>query len=214
MTNKDSQLDSNGQPVNKHFANARLADRQIDELIGICKGMLSDGATNTAEASYLLNWLESNKNASNVWPANVLYPRIKTMLQDNILDNNEEKELLKLLLSVTGGPKTEEYAPSMSTTLPFDKPPPVIQFIDQHFCVTGKLFSCSRAQAFTAITNKGGKTAKTVTLKTNYLIIGEIGSRDWIHSTHGRKIEKAVQLKDAGHAIHIIPETHWYNAIK
>jgi len=33
---------------------------------------------------------------------------------------------------------------------------------------------------------------------TSFLVIGAIGSRDWIHSTHGRKIEAAVKLREQG----------------
>jgi hypothetical protein len=46
-----------------------------------------------------------------------------------------------------------------------------------------------------------------------YLIIGEIGSRDWIHSTHGRKIEKALEHNAGGARIAIIGEQHWFEQL-
>jgi hypothetical protein len=41
-------------------------------------------------------------------------------------------------------------------------------------------------------------------------VIGEIGSRDWIHSTHGRKIEKAMDYNGRGCRIAIVGEQHWH----
>lgn len=94
-------LDENGQPINTRF-NARLReDREVDELVGLCKGVVADGMINQQEAEFLLNWLELNRESQDAWPANVLFPRIRSMLQDNNLDDNEEKELLSILI----GPK-------------------------------------------------------------------------------------------------------------
>jgi hypothetical protein len=50
-----------------------------------------------------------------------------------------------------------------------------------------------------------------ITKDLNYLVIGEVGSRDWIHSTHGRKIEKAIDYNDRGCRIAIVTEQHWHN---
>lgn len=58
------------------------------------------------------------------------------------------------------------------------------------------------------MTQRGGAIA-SVSKKLDYLVIGEIGSRDWIHSTHGRKIEKAVELRNGGARLAIVSERHW-----
>jgi hypothetical protein len=43
------------------------------------------------------------------------------------------------------------------------------------------------------------------------LVVGTIRSRDWLHSTHGRKIEHAVELAGQNHPIAIVSEEHWAN---
>ncbi len=48
-----------------------------------------------------------------------------------------------------------------------------------------------------------------MTQRTNYLIIGTFGSRDWVHTSFGRKIEKAVQYRIAGCRLAIVGEDHW-----
>lgn len=49
--------------------------------------------------------------------------------------------------------------------------------------------------------------------KTRYLIIGDIGSNAWAHSTFGRKIKKAVEVRERGDEISIISEDHFFDCI-
>jgi hypothetical protein len=61
--------------------------------------------------------------------------------------------------------------------------------------------------------NLGGKVVGAPSSLTDYLIIAQLGSKDWMHSTHGRKIEKAVKLRDEDNAkIAIISEKHWLDS--
>jgi hypothetical protein len=60
---------------------------------------------------------------------------------------------------------------------------------------------------------KGGLPAPSITKKLNYLVIGSVGSRDWAHSTHGRKIEKAVSYRNGGAPLAIIGEEHWADSL-
>ncbi len=62
--------------------------------------------------------MERNRNAANEWPANVLYARIRRMLADDHLDEDESVELLELLREITGGVMPEgEGSGSGSTTI-------------------------------------------------------------------------------------------------
>ena len=61
--------------------------------------------------------------------------------------------------------------------------------------------------------NKGGEISK-INKSLNYLVLGEISSRDWKHSTHGLKILKAVQHKENGVNISIISEKDWAEALR
>ena len=40
--------------------------------------------------------------------------------------------------------------------------------------------------------------------QTDYLVIGILGSEDWIHTSYGRKIEKAIEIKQKGFNVAII----------
>jgi len=45
------------------------------------------------------------------------------------------------------------------------------------------------------------------------LVIGTLASRDWCFSCHGRKIEKAIKLKEKGAPVVIITERTWLQYI-
>jgi len=197
---------------NPYIAHSRLVDRQIDEVIGLAKGIMADGCVTQQEAEFLLEWLETNRHAANKWPANILYQRLKLALQDGVLDSDEEKELLILLADITGKPKLDS-THSMTTTLPICDPAPKVTFSNKTFCLTGTFISGKRSEASEQITMRGGCCKTNPTKKTDYLVIGDTGSTDWIHSTFGRKIEKAIELQKDGHPIAIISEQHWLSSL-
>lgn len=204
--------DKDGQPNAAIRAGARH-DREMDELIGLCKGVVADGLVNQAEAEFLGQWLRMNKETADEWPANVLLPRIRSMLIDGRLTTDEEGELLSLLLKVSGGDAAKLGAHSLSTGLPTNNPPPIVDFSGRSFCFTGKFLLGTRAQCHEEVVRRSGIAAETITTRLSYLVIGVIGSRDWLHSTFGTKIQKAVDYRDAGHPLAIISEEHFCRAL-
>lgn len=68
--------------------------------------------------------------------------------------------------------------------------------------LTGDFESCSRAEAEAILTEKGTKLRNTVTSKTDYLVVGNLGSDMWKYSNGGGKIQQAAQL-----GVKILPET-------
>ena len=62
---------------------------------------------------------------------------------------------------------------------------------------------------FVMIESRHSPVGRAVTKQSQVLVIGAIGSSDWIHSSHGRKIEKAVKYRSAGIPLSIVSEEHW-----
>ena len=207
---RSTPVDDHGQPLNRDYRKNQVADRQIDEVIGLCKGILADGMVNQGEAETLLKWLENNRESANKWPNCVLYPRIEAMLQDGILDDEEESELLALLTGVTGSPEHTAEGTSASTALPLDDPAPRVSFNNEVFCLTGRFASGPRREVEAAVEKRGGHLKDSPTKKTSFLVIGELGSRDWQHSPFGRKIEKAIEYREKGAPIALISEERFF----
>lgn len=208
------QQDAHGQPLNSAYRREAVAERQIDELIGIVKGVLADGMVHQGEVEFLLSWLNANRAAADQWPAKAIYPRLVAALADGKVDSDEEREILDLLLAAVGGNTAPQVGEaSDSTSLPLCKPAPSIVFAGQSFCFTGKFNSGTRDWCQKSVESRGGVSAGTVTKKLDFLVIGDLGSRDWLHSTHGTKILKAVEYRDRGAPLAIVSEQHWFEQL-
>ena len=130
----------------------RLINRDIDQLLGICEFALQDGHIDRGEAESILTWLNNHRSCLDTWPANVLYDRLRTMLADGILDDDEQRDLLGIVMSISK-PRTDDgnIAP---TTLPIDTPSPDILFEQHSFCFTGVFDFGPRAKCQSAITER------------------------------------------------------------
>lgn len=199
-----------GEELAVFFRASAVKARSMDELIGICRGVVADGTINQREAEYLLNWLDCNACVAEEFPASVLYPRLMEMLIDGHLDDAESKELLAMLQSMTGE-QGQCGSTTLSTGIVFDAPLPGLSFAGQAFCLTGNFAFGRRADVAERTMLLGGEVIKSVVKRGCVLVVGCMGSETWLHSTHGRKILKAVEDREAGAPICIVPEEHWHH---
>lgn len=198
-------------PLIGAFRSEVVIDRQIDELIGIIKGVTADGIVTQAEVEFLLCWMDANRKAATLWPAKAIYPRLVDATHGGSMSIEKEGEVLDLLLRAVGGnTSTRDGHGSDSSKLPYTEMDQPIGFEGLNFCFTGVFASGSRNWCHGKIAERGGLSMGTITKKLNYLIIGEIGNENWLHSTHGRKIEKALKYNADGSKIAILSEEYWY----
>lgn len=184
--------------------------KAFDVLKGICQGVLADGIVNEQESCFLRDWLETNRDVHSLWPFTDIVARVRRIFADGIVTAEERDELKTILLAITGTAEGETPIADTSTGLPLDTPPPArIEFLGSEFCVTGKFAFGTRDAVVTAIASAGGTFNSAPRQATRYLVIGHFASRDWIHSAYGRKIERAVELRDAASGIGIIGEEFW-----
>lgn len=206
-------LNRDGQPCNPAFSWNRLADSRMDELIGLCRGLLADGALVYEEVIFLHDWFCRNEPIQCTPFGKNLFKLLEHAVDSKSLRHQDEERLVTMLLDLIGGTPHESDAASFSTKLPLDDPPPALKWEGLSYCFTGKFSFGTRKVCENAVVSLGGKTQQSPTRQTNYLVIGDIGSRDWAHSTHGRKIEKALEFRELGVAITIISEDHWISSL-
>lgn len=200
------------EKLHRIFNRARIDDRQVNELIGLCHGLLADGKVDQGEVEYLQKWLVTNSACqSNPIVVNLMH-RVNHVLADGLVDADEGKELFETLRNFAGG-DFELGELQKSTLLPLDSPSPPIVFEGAQFCFTGTFAFGSRKECEAAITSRGA-SAGSLTMRTKFLVIGVYATESWAHSSYGRKIEKAVELKAKGIPIKIISETHWVEAVQ
>jgi NAD-dependent DNA ligase len=190
----------------------RLASRQIDELIGIARGLVADNVINETEVEFLGNWLSSNQHINDQPLIKVLFHRVQEMLRDGIVDDDEKSELLDTLNQFSNR-DTGLGEILKSTTLPLDNPEPMLTFPGKRFCFTGTFQFGQRKECEAAVEGLGASFG-ALTQKTNVLVIGIYATDSWKHSSFGNKILRACEWRDAGLPICIVSETHWKNFLR
>jgi NAD-dependent DNA ligase len=207
--------DAHGQPV-RLFHRANNSAKAVDQLVGICTGILADGEVNENEAIFFAEWVRKHAPDEPVWPFTDVLQRLERIFADGVCDAEERAELKGVMEALCGyGDTALPQDEVRSTTLPLCLPQPTVVFADQQFVVTGKFAYGARSAVFDAITTLGGvPTDAAPTRATNYVVIGAFASRDWLNTSHGRKIEKAVELRAKGTGLRILSEEHWQQFVR
>lgn len=201
----------------RFFHQARIDRRSADALIGLAAGITADGHINQMEAEFLQNWIATNLGHLDDPVINLLYRRLSNMLADGVLDAEESKELLEILRSFAGvsasKPKASDNNFVRPNGLPLNQPPPELIWGGRVFLFTGVMAYGPRKDCEAMVIERGGQIAPGVSKKIHYLVVGEIGNEQWLHSTYGTKIKKAVELREAGSPLAIVSEQHWQSAL-
>jgi NAD-dependent DNA ligase len=204
--------DAHGQPLRMFKANLENnVSKAIDQLSGICSGILADGVVTEAEAQFFAEWVRKFAPYEPVWPFTDILARVERIFANGRCDDEERAELQSVMEALCGHRKEAQPDETRSTTLPLDSPQPEpLVFPGQQFVVTGRFAYGTRRKVFEAIEALGGVCGDSApTLTTRYLVIGVFASRDWYNTNYGRKIERAVELRDSGTGISIVSEEHW-----
>lgn len=189
----------------------RIASRQIDELIGIARGLVADNTINHSEVEFLRDWLSSNLHISDHPVIKTLYQRVSGMLADGVVNDDEKRELLDTL-SAFSNRDSGVGEMLKSTSLPLDAPPPVLRFRGIRYCFTGTFNFGQRKDCEAAVTALGA-TVGGLTQRTSVLVVGVYATESWKHSSFGNKIMTACEWRERGIPISIVSEPHWTTSL-
>ncbi len=206
------KLDDHGQPP-PSFNFRRNMQKAMDALYGLCAGIVADSQINDKEIIFLDTWLRENSEYCRVFPASVIASRVSAILADGIITEEERSDLMETIMQMLGGTLEESgSADGLATRLPIDNVDHV-NFLERGFCFTGKFVYGPRTKCQREVVDRGGYVSNDVTLDLDYLVIGTLASRDWVHKSHGRKIEKALKYKEKKNELFIISEEIWLTCL-
>lgn len=202
----------NGEALN--FNRQMRLDRAVDQLIGLCSGIVADGVINTEELVFLRMWLSEHREVCESFPGNQIARRIEIAMDDGVITSEEHLDLLETLQQISGNRFVETGAADPEgPAIPADADP-VITFASKRYCFTGKFAFGPRGRCEDAVTTRGAVCDKNVTQDLDYLVIGALVSKDWKHETYGRKIERALEIREkSGARPAILSEEQWIAAI-
>jgi NAD-dependent DNA ligase len=191
---------------------ARLLRKGCESLLGIAAGLIADGTLNDKEILFLSTWLAEHHEIASSWPGEVIYKRVRAVLSDGVITTEEADYLKQTLVDLVGGAFDDDGAiPSDSIRLPIDESA-LVAIADRSFCFTGAFLFGTRSACERAVQDRGGQLGG-LNRKLNYLVIGELSSRDWKYSSFGRKIETAMQLKRDAASLFVVSEAQWIRAL-
>lgn len=198
----------------RYVMNARRTSKGLQSLHGILSGLICDGYLSDTEILYLKTWINENEDLARVYPANIIFRRVREVLIDNIITDEERVHLTREMQELTGNQffNTGAALPEQIASV-FDDDPHVI-IHGNEFVFTGNFLWGTRKECMREMDKRGGIAKDHITNGTNYLVIGTMSSPDWIVANFGRKIQRAAQMAASGqYEISIIREVDWTMAL-
>lgn len=175
---------------------ARKVSRDTERLLELKKLLteeVADGVLSPMEVMLLEDWLMDNEDLKGQFPFDKIYETVEAATSDGKLDNEELQNLFELFERVT------DPLAHMCHCDNFD--------IDgKTFCLSGDFEHGSKSEVEALLVEKGGILNERVTLKTDYLIVGEKGSARWSSGNYGSKVKKAMEIQEKGGKIQILKE--------
>lgn len=194
LTHPDVERTNKTRKYNTRF---RDENNKLNELSALLMGITADGELSEDEAMFLDKWLKDHNDLKGNYPYDRIFLALGNALEDGILEKHEIDELLKLFNDFIEGKITSEVV---------DK----ISIAGKAFVLTGDFSRGPRNKVTEELKALGGIPRSGVSSKTDYVIVGELGSADWISGHYGTKIKKAKELQSQGKDIKIISETDFF----
>ena len=191
--------------------------RELHALLG---GVTADGVVNVVEVRGIQQWLAKHDFLKNSWPYDEVETLVHSCIEDGKISDEKHNELLMFFSefvalyddkTLTHSKMIPQSERKLSNLIQID---PDIVFENKTFVFTGKSPKMSRSELGEVVIANGGKFAKSLTQKTDYLIINADGSSCWQYSCYGRKIEAAVKNRKDGLPVQLIHEVDFWDAIE
>src|SRR5204863_6456311 len=95
--------DEHGQPKQLFKFNLENnVSKAIDQLSGICSGILADGVVTEQEAGFFAEWVRKFAPFEPVWPFSDILARVERIFADGHCDDQERDELKGVMQALCG----------------------------------------------------------------------------------------------------------------
>lgn len=200
------------------IAESELSDKdRMNEFLGFCAGILSDGEVLEAEARAIMRRFAADTALSQHPHLVNLQSTLGTALADNILDGRESEDIKDWITRLVGDGYADTGLASIGNTTQL---PDMLSdyreivFSKRLFAVTGALRIGPRRALADLIRARDGIFAERITLETHYLVVAPAASRDWRATHFGTKIETAQRYIAQGAELRFVPEYVFEQALR
>jgi NAD-dependent DNA ligase len=182
--------------------------QSLGELLGVARGLMADEELSDSEIHFLHNWLEDRYAMTSSFPGNVIHERIKEVLEDGVITEEERSHLVETLNMLIED-RLDDLAEQVDLTELWFDDVGLIDFNKKNFCLTGNFVYGPKEVCQTAIEKRGGVVTSLVGDDSEYLVVGGLGVDEWRSGGLGTKIESAMRLRAGRKSLKIIPEDSW-----
>lgn len=184
-------------------------EASINELLGLLLGLSSDGVINFHEFVVLEDWITRNKHIASYWPTSELVKRIELITADNVVTSEEMDDLLVTVKQLSGQHFEETGAADGGVAEIFSDVMNGFAHMNKALCFTGRFVCGTRKEVESRAIKLGATVQSSVNAKLDALVVGTLASRDWRFTSHGRKIERALELREEVGQPIILCERQW-----
>ena len=187
----------------KFFSNSYTEEtKSLQTLQEILIGITCDGVLTEDEVYTLKAWLDENRHLCGNYPFDRAEKAILKALEDDILEPSELEELLDIFKKLI--------APDYKIDVEQNE----YDFAEKRVCLTGDFKMGERTAVTNLLEEIGAIPVSNVNGKTDYLIVGGLGSDAWKHGTYGGKIKTAMELQEKGKDIVVMSEADFLKCIE
>ena len=182
--------------------------QSLGELLGLARGLMADQELTDSEIHFLNEWLDERHSMTSSFPGNVIHERIKDVLEDGVVTEEERSHLVDTLNMLIED-RLEDLAEQVDLTELWFDDVGLIDFNKARFCLTGNFVFGPEDVCKTAIEQRGGIVTPSVGDESHFLVVGGLGVDEWRSGGLGAEIESAMKLRATGKSVKIIPEDSW-----
>jgi hypothetical protein len=194
-----------------------ITTADMQKLHAVVAGIAADREISVDELRGLSEWLGEHESLKRCWPYDEIESLVTSVLADKKIDADEHKMLMnffgEFVAILDNRTIVNPVLLEGTNIVGLCAVCPEITFSDAVFCLTGQSHKYARAEFEQLIAGLGGRAASAVSAKVNYLVVGADGNPCWAYACYGRKVEKAVELRRAGHQIVIVHENDFHDAV-
>ena len=177
-----------------------------NELLAYLQGVNADNVINLQEAQELANWIDNHPQHHAQWPVPDIKPRLADALADGNISPEESADLSRIFAAVTGCEFHTTGVPGGLSAWSMLEDRDQVAINNATIAFTGT-FTLGNRNTLHAIAQEHGAIVKTgISKKLDYLFVGSILTPDWMFTSHGRKIQAALELKHEGQPIALLSE--------
>lgn len=175
---------------------SKLSDTStaLCELKEFLSGITLDGSISREEFLFLEKWIELHPFLQGEYPYDAICSSVHSILADGLIEPTELEKLLLLCNKLTD---PVHYSCCSCSTL---------QIEGKNIVLSGEFCHGSKAEIEHMLSSRGAVLQKSVTRKTDLLLVGDCGSDAWVAGNYGTKVKKAMELQEKGIDISIVRE--------